>query len=63
MRFENLILPELFHNSINSTGVLDTTEKVLQASEELIRDTAEAFEVFRISKLRSYEKAMYYFLD
>jgi prophage antirepressor-like protein len=62
MKRENLILPAVLRQ-IRSTGVLNTTEKVRQASEELRAATAPAFEEFRISRQKSLEESTRTFLD
>ena len=45
------------------SGVLDTPEKVMQASQELRDTLAPVFENLRISKLRMLESAMDIVLD
>lgn len=62
MKRENLILPESLRQP-TSTGVLDTAEKVRQASDELRAATAPAFEEFRISRQKSLEESTRRFLD
>ena len=62
MKRENLILPEALRQP-QSTGVLDTAEKVRQASEELHAATALDFEAFRVSRQQSLEESTRRFLD
>jgi len=62
MKRENLILPETLRQA-KSTGVLDTAEKVRQASEELHAATAKDFESFRVSRQKSLEESTRRFLD
>jgi len=62
MTRDSFILPELLLNSVG-TGVLDTPERVLQASEELVKVTADDFENFRLSRQRSLEESTRLFLD
>jgi len=62
MKRENLILPEALQQP-RSTGVLDTPEKVRQASEELHAATALDFEAFRVSRQQSLEESTRRFLD
>lgn len=62
MKRENLILPETLRQR-KSTGVLDTAEKVRQASEELRMVTAQDFEAFRVSRQKSLEESTRRFLD
>ena len=62
MKRENLILPETLQQP-KSTGVLNTTEKVRQASEELHQATAADFEKFRVSRQKSLEESTRRFLD
>lgn len=62
MKRENLILPEALRQP-RSTGVLDTAEKVRQASEDLHDATATAFEEFRVSRQQSLEESTRRFLD
>ena len=59
---KKLILPESLHQSAN-TGVLDTPQKVREASEELRTATETAFEEFRVSRQKSLEEATRRFLD
>lgn len=62
MKRDNLILPEVLHQP-KSTGVLDTAEKVLLASEELRTKTEQDFEAFRVSRQKSLEESTRRFLD
>jgi len=62
MRRENLILPKTLQQQ-KGTGVLDTAEKVRQASEELRAATEGAFEEFRVSRQKSLEESTRRFLD
>ena len=62
MKRENLILPETLRQC-KSTGVLDTAEKVRQASEELRTVTAQDFEAFRVSRRKSLEESTRRVLD
>jgi len=57
MKRENLILTGSLRNA-QSTGVLDTPEKMRQACEEFREATAEAFEEIRISRLKTLEESM-----
>jgi hypothetical protein len=62
MNKESFILPVTLSQD-RPTGLLDTLEKVRQASDELRTATASAFEDFRISKQRSLEESTRRFLD
>jgi hypothetical protein len=62
MNRENLILPKGLRKP-KTTGVLDTAEKVRQASEELRMATAGDFEAFRVSRQKSLEESTRRFLD
>ena len=57
MNRESFIVPESLRHA-QSTGVLDTPEKVRQAHEEFREATAEAFEEIRISRLKTLEESM-----
>ena len=62
MKKHDFVLPKPLSES-KPTGVLDTVEKVRQASEELHRTIKPAFEKFQESKQAALEESTRRFLD